>query len=230
MRIRRHPFGRNSRQEYRRRPGRVRYLPGLVDQFPVRNERTAWPGPPRLSRAFPSLIRSTTSPFGKKGQYACSLEEVSRNVQAASRPRIKLIEGFFEKSLRSPQALEPRNSPMCASMVTSICRHSIACGIWVLAWLPAPSWSSTTGHMRAALASSGPSKSGCQRCRRSNPNFSFMGPSAISIPGPTARNSFTWGAAPASGSDRYSRANLAGPGMRFPILRTSRYPPRLRGG
>lgn len=43
--------------------------------------------------------------FWQKGQYACSLEQVSRNVQAAARPRIKLIKGFFEKSLRSPEAL-----------------------------------------------------------------------------------------------------------------------------
>jgi tetratricopeptide (TPR) repeat protein len=42
--------------------------------------------------------------FWKKGQYACSLEQVSRNVQAAARPRIKLVKGFFEKSLRSPEA------------------------------------------------------------------------------------------------------------------------------
>lgn len=43
--------------------------------------------------------------FWQKGQYACSLEQVSQNVQAAARPRIKLVKGFFEKSLRSPEAL-----------------------------------------------------------------------------------------------------------------------------
>ena len=43
--------------------------------------------------------------FWKKGQYACSLEQVSANVQAALRPRLKLVKGFFEKSLRSAQAL-----------------------------------------------------------------------------------------------------------------------------
>jgi macrocin-O-methyltransferase TylF-like protien len=42
--------------------------------------------------------------FWKKGQYACSLEEVSKNTQAALRPRLKLVKGFFEKSLRSPEA------------------------------------------------------------------------------------------------------------------------------
>ncbi len=42
--------------------------------------------------------------FWKKGQYACSLDQVSRNVQAAARPRLKLVKGFFEKSLRSPEA------------------------------------------------------------------------------------------------------------------------------
>jgi hypothetical protein len=42
--------------------------------------------------------------FWKKGQYACSLEQVSRNVLAGQRPRIKLVKGFFEKSLRGPEA------------------------------------------------------------------------------------------------------------------------------
>jgi len=42
--------------------------------------------------------------FWKKGQYACSLEQVSRNVRAAARPRIKLVKGFFEKSLRGADA------------------------------------------------------------------------------------------------------------------------------
>lgn len=42
--------------------------------------------------------------FWKKGQYACSLEQVSKNVQAALRPRIKLVKGFFEKSLRGADA------------------------------------------------------------------------------------------------------------------------------
>ena len=42
--------------------------------------------------------------FWKKGQYACSLEQVSQNVLAAERPRIKLVKGFFEKSLRRPEA------------------------------------------------------------------------------------------------------------------------------
>jgi tetratricopeptide (TPR) repeat protein len=43
--------------------------------------------------------------FWKKGQYACSLEQVSKNTQAALRPRLKLVKGFFEKSLRGPEAL-----------------------------------------------------------------------------------------------------------------------------
>ncbi len=42
--------------------------------------------------------------FWKKGQYACSLEQVSRNVQAEARPRIKLVKGFFERSLRGADA------------------------------------------------------------------------------------------------------------------------------
>lgn len=42
--------------------------------------------------------------FWKKGQYACSLEQVSKNVQAVLRPRLKLVKGFFEKSLRGADA------------------------------------------------------------------------------------------------------------------------------
>jgi macrocin-O-methyltransferase TylF-like protien len=40
----------------------------------------------------------------KKGPYACSLAEVSKNTQAALRPRLKLAKGFFEKRLRSAKA------------------------------------------------------------------------------------------------------------------------------
>ena len=43
--------------------------------------------------------------YWKKGQYACSLEQVSKNTQAALRPRLKLVKGFFEKSLHSAEAL-----------------------------------------------------------------------------------------------------------------------------
>ena len=43
-------------------------------------------------------------PFWKKGQYACSFEQVSQNLPTAQRPRIKLVKGFFEKSLRGPEA------------------------------------------------------------------------------------------------------------------------------
>jgi len=41
----------------------------------------------------------------KEGMYACSLEQVAKNVAADQRPRIKLVKGFFEKSLREPEAL-----------------------------------------------------------------------------------------------------------------------------
>jgi hypothetical protein len=41
----------------------------------------------------------------KEGMYACSLEQVIKNVEADQRPRIKLVKGFFEKSLREPYAL-----------------------------------------------------------------------------------------------------------------------------
>jgi hypothetical protein len=43
--------------------------------------------------------------FWKKGQYACSLEQVSKNVKLAERPRLKLVKGFFETSLRTAEAL-----------------------------------------------------------------------------------------------------------------------------
>jgi hypothetical protein len=43
--------------------------------------------------------------FWKKGQYACGLEQVSKNVRLSERPRMKLVKGFFEKSLLSPEAL-----------------------------------------------------------------------------------------------------------------------------
>ena len=43
--------------------------------------------------------------FWKKGQYACGLEQVSRNVKLAERPRLKLVKGFFERSLRTAEAL-----------------------------------------------------------------------------------------------------------------------------
>jgi len=44
-------------------------------------------------------------PFWQRGQYACSLEQVSRNVQSSLRPRIKLVKGFFAQSLRGADAL-----------------------------------------------------------------------------------------------------------------------------
>jgi tetratricopeptide (TPR) repeat protein len=58
--------------------------------------------------------------FWKKGQYACSLDQVSRNVQAAQRPRIKLVKGFFEKSLRGPEA----------QLAGSFCYVRIDCDIY----------------------------------------------------------------------------------------------------
>ncbi len=42
--------------------------------------------------------------FWQKGQYACSLEQVAVNVQLAARPRIKLVKGFFDTSLRGADA------------------------------------------------------------------------------------------------------------------------------
>jgi hypothetical protein len=43
--------------------------------------------------------------FWKKGQYACGLEQVGKNVRLSERPRLKLVKGFFEKSLLGPEAL-----------------------------------------------------------------------------------------------------------------------------
>lgn len=43
--------------------------------------------------------------YWKKGMYACSLEQATKNVLAKERPRIKLVKGFFEKSLKGPDAL-----------------------------------------------------------------------------------------------------------------------------
>jgi len=42
--------------------------------------------------------------YWKRGQYACGWEQVSKNVQARQRPRIRLVRGFFEKSLLGPDA------------------------------------------------------------------------------------------------------------------------------
>jgi len=43
--------------------------------------------------------------FWQAGQYAASLDAVSRNVKLAERRRIKLIPGFFSDSLRTPDAV-----------------------------------------------------------------------------------------------------------------------------
>jgi tetratricopeptide (TPR) repeat protein len=42
--------------------------------------------------------------FWKKGQYACSYEQVAKNVQLAARPRIRLVKGYFEQSLHGAAA------------------------------------------------------------------------------------------------------------------------------
>lgn len=43
--------------------------------------------------------------YWKEKMFACSLEQVTKNVLAEQRPRIKLVKGYFEKSLREPDAL-----------------------------------------------------------------------------------------------------------------------------
>ena len=47
--------------------------------------------------------------YWKEGMYACSFEQVSKNVLAGQRPRIKLVKGFFERSLGEPDALLAEN-------------------------------------------------------------------------------------------------------------------------
>jgi hypothetical protein len=42
--------------------------------------------------------------FWKEGMYAASRSQVETNVLAAERPRIKFVEGFFSKSLKSDEA------------------------------------------------------------------------------------------------------------------------------
>jgi hypothetical protein len=58
--------------------------------------------------------------FWKRGQYACGIEQVMHNVQASTRRRIKLVKGFFEKSLRGPDAL----------LAESFCYARIDCDIY----------------------------------------------------------------------------------------------------
>ena len=43
-------------------------------------------------------------PFWKEGMYAASREEVEERLDILKRPRIKLIEGFFEQSLKTAEA------------------------------------------------------------------------------------------------------------------------------
>ena len=127
--------------------------------------------------------------FWKKGQYACSLEEVSRNTQAALRPRLKLVKGFFEKSLRSPEAL----------VAEKFSYVRIDCDIY----LPALDCLNYLGPRladgailvfddcptTAATASNVPSKSGSPPSLTSNSNSSSTAPSAISTLAYTRRNS-----------------------------------------
>jgi Macrocin-O-methyltransferase (TylF) len=42
--------------------------------------------------------------FWKEGMYAVSRAEVEKQVQAKRRPRIRLVEGFFRESLKTPEA------------------------------------------------------------------------------------------------------------------------------
>lgn len=52
----------------------------------------------------PDETRDTS--FWKEGMYACSKAEVEKNIQFHSRPRFKLVEGFFAESFPRPDAQE----------------------------------------------------------------------------------------------------------------------------
>jgi tetratricopeptide (TPR) repeat protein len=58
--------------------------------------------------------------YWKKGQYACSLEQVGKNVKLAERPRLRLVKGFFEKSLHTPEA----------KLIEQFCYARIDCDIY----------------------------------------------------------------------------------------------------
>jgi Macrocin-O-methyltransferase (TylF) len=45
-----------------------------------------------------------TTGYWKEGMYAASRAEVEEQVQAKNRPRIRLVEGFFRESLKTPEA------------------------------------------------------------------------------------------------------------------------------
>lgn len=98
---------------------RDRKIPGSIAEFGIFQgwwinffwEQTERLGLPRRIYGFDSF-EGLSQPDGardlgcwEKGQYACSFETVARNVFLSSRPRINLVKGFFEKSLRGADAL-----------------------------------------------------------------------------------------------------------------------------
>ena len=56
----------------------------------------------------------------EKGQYSCSYEQVAKNIGLIGRPRVKLVKGFFEKSLHGADA----------RLVNKFCYVRIDCDIY----------------------------------------------------------------------------------------------------
>jgi hypothetical protein len=55
-------------------------------------------------KGLPAPNSDFDSNFWKEGMYAASRAEVENNINAADRPRIKLVEGYFSDSLKQPEA------------------------------------------------------------------------------------------------------------------------------
>jgi hypothetical protein len=58
--------------------------------------------------------------FWRKGQYTCSLEQVAKNVQAAARPRIKLVKVFLKRDCTVRTRKWLRNSRTCGSVAQEL--------------------------------------------------------------------------------------------------------------
>ncbi len=112
--------------------------------------------------------------FWKKGQYACSLEQVSKNTQAALRPRLMLVKGFFEKASRSG-SVGRRKVFIRSHRLRHLPARARLPSLSGLASPTAQSWSLTIGRTSAAMASSAPSKNGCPLFPTSNLNSFFYG-------------------------------------------------------
>jgi len=94
----------------------VNYLWQATESLGLRRRIYGFDSFEGLSEPHPERDQS----FWKKGQYACGLEQVSKNVRLAERPRLRLVKGFFETSLRSAEAL----------LVEQFCYARIDCDIY----------------------------------------------------------------------------------------------------